>query len=300
MDPDFRYMPKQELLSLQEYITLVRVSTTLGIRKLRLTGGEPTLYPQLDELIGETARLPLDDLAMTTNGSMVNEKRARRWKALGLQRLTFSLDSVDPQRMKDITRSNTTIENVIGAIEAAKAAGLGPIKVNCVVIRGVNDGEVAELAGFARTRNVDMRYIEFMPLDSSRKWNRSHVVSADEIIASINARHPLEIIKGDDPHSTSVNYRFADGSPGCIGVIAPVSRPFCGACSRLRITADGKVRPCLFSHDEWDIRALLRSGADDETLRDFLIDAVWTKQKGHGINSRDFIQPPRTMSAIGG
>lgn len=300
MDPDFRYMPKQELLSLDEYIKLVRVATTLGITKLRLTGGEPTLYSELDALIGEVAQLPLEDLAMTTNGSLVTPQRAKKWKQLGLQRLTFSLDSVDPQRMKDITRSNTTLEAVVRAIDAAKSAGLGPIKVNCVVIRGVNDQEVPDLANFAREHDVDMRYIEFMPLDSSRAWNRSHVVSVDEIVASISARHPLQIREGDDPHSTSVNYRFADGSPGSVGVIAPVSRPFCGACSRLRITADGKVRPCLFSHDEWDIRAVLRSGGDDETLRNYFVDAVWTKQKGHGINARDFIQPSRTMSAIGG
>lgn len=300
MDPDFRYMPKQELLSLEEYIQLVRVATTLGIHKLRLTGGEPTLYSQLDELIGEVAKMPIDDLAMTTNGSLVDAERAHTWKKLGLQRLTFSLDSVDPQRMKDITRSNATLENIIRAIDAAKVAGLGPVKVNCVVIRGVNDDGVADLASFAREHDIDMRYIEFMPLDSSHAWNRSHVVSADEIIESINARHPLEVVPGDDPHSTSVNYRFADDSPGSVGVIAPVTRPFCGACSRLRITADGKVRPCLFSHEEWDIRALLRRGASDGELRDFIIDAVWTKQKGHGINSRDFIQPNRTMSAIGG
>ncbi len=300
MDPNFRYMPKSELLDLDEYIAVARAGFSLGITKLRLTGGEPTLYPQLDDLIGTFGRMGFDDLAMTTNGSLVDYSRARQWKQLGLDRLTFSLDSVDPQRMREMTRAQTSLDSIVRAIEAAHRAGLGPIKVNAVVIRDVNDVEVADLADFARDHDVNMRYIEFMPLDSSRKWNRSHVVSADEILSRISARHELTPIDGGDPHSTSMNFRFADGAAGSIGVIAPVSRPFCSACSRLRITADGKVRPCLFSHDEWDIRTVLRSGGDDEALAAFIADAVWTKQAGHGINSSEFIQPQRTMSAIGG
>ena len=300
MDPDFRYMPKQELLAFEEFVALVRVCVSLGITKLRLTGGEPTLYPRLDELIREISRLPINDLAMTTNGSMMDHRRANEWKQLGLDRLTFSLDSVHPQRMHEMTRSRTSLETVMRSIDAAHRVGLGPIKVNAVVIRGVNDDEVADLADFAREQNVCMRYIEFMPLDSSRAWDRSHVVSADEILQRIRQRHELSPIEGSDPHSTSLNFRFADGGPGSIGLIAPVSRPFCGACSRLRITADGKIRPCLFSHEEWDIRPVLRGGGDDDALAQYITDAVWTKQAGHGISSSDFTQPQRTMSAIGG
>lgn len=300
MDPDFRYMPKRELLDLDEFVALVRSCLPLGIRKLRLTGGEPTLYPRLDELIRELGRMPLDDVALTTNGSMMDRSRANTWKQLGLRRITFSLDTVDRQKMRQITRSRTALETVVRAIDAAHQAGLGPVKVNCVVIRGVNEDGVADMAAFARRHDVDMRFIEFMPLDSSHAWNRSHVVSAAEVLERIGERFALEPIDEGDPHSTSMNYRFADGGPGRIGVVAPVTRTFCGACSRLRITADGKIRPCLFSHEEWDIRPLLRSGADDDALRDYIIDAVWTKQAGHGINSKDFVQPQRTMSAIGG
>jgi len=244
--------------------------------------------------------MPIDDIALTTNGSMMDRRRANEWRQLGLTRITFSLDTVDPEKMREMTRSRTGLETVIRSIDAAHGAGLGPVKVNCVVIRGVNDAGVADMAELARQHDVHMRFIEFMPLDSGHTWNRSHVVSADEVLARIGARYELEPIDSGDPHSTSMNYRFADGAPGRIGVVAPVTRTFCGACSRLRITADGKIRPCLFSHDEWDIRPLLRKGADDSALRDYIIDAVWTKQAGHGIDSEDFVQPQRTMSAIGG
>ena len=167
-------------------------------------------------------------------------------------------------------------------------------------MRDVNDDEFADFADFAREHDVDMRLIEFMPLDSEHAWSRDRVVGAQDILAAIQQRHELIREGGDDPSSTSMNFRFADGAPGRIGIIAPVTQPFCGACSRLRITADGKVRPCLFSHDEWDLRALLRSDADDDAIIRFLIDATWTKQPGHGINASDFVQPQRTMSSIGG
>ncbi len=189
---------------------------------------------------------------------------------------------------------------MIDAVGAAQRAGLDPIKVNAVIMRGVNDDEVADFAEFARRFAVDMRLIEFMPLDSSRNWSREQVVSADEMLERIGARHELVPLDRDDPASTSLNFAFADGVPGRIGIIAPVTRPFCGACSRLRVTADGKVRPCLFSHEEWDLKPLLRAGAPDETISRFLVDAMWTKQAGHGIGTAAFVQPARTMSAIGG
>lgn len=299
MDPDFRYMPKRELLSLKEYLTIVRVCRKLGVRKVRITGGEPTLYPELLPLITELAKMELDDIAMTTNGSRMTEAAAKSWRDAGLDRITLSLDSLQPERTRAITRTNSEPQTVIDAIAHATKAGLAPVKVNAVVMRGFNDDELADFADFAREHNVDMRLIEFMPLDSSRAWNKDDVVSADEMLAAIRTRHELAP-EDDDPHSTSLNFKFADSAPGRIGIIAPVTRPFCGACNRLRITADGKVRPCLFSTTEWDLRAVMRSGGSDADLAQFFIDATWTKQAGHGIGSKSFVQPERTMSAIGG
>ncbi len=300
MDPDFRYMPKRELLSLGEYVALARICAALGIEKLRITGGEPTLYPHLDALIGELGRLPFRDIAMTTNGSLLGRMPLRRWRRRGLGRITLSLDSLRPQRVARITRTSTTPQTVVDAIRLAREAGFDPIKVNAVLMRGFNEDELADFADFAREHRIDMRLIEFMPLDSSRAWSRADVVSADEMLAAIRKRHDLVPLDGDDPSSTSLNFAFADGGAGSIGVIASVTRPFCGACSRLRITADGKVRPCLFSTDEWDLRPLLRGGASDGEVAAFLADSTWTKQAGHGIGSKDFVRPSRTMSAIGG
>jgi cyclic pyranopterin phosphate synthase len=300
MDPDFRYMPKRELLSLEEYLTIARVGASLGIRKLRITGGEPTLYRRLDDLIAGVGAMGFDDVAMTTNGSMLDRMPLDRWRRDGLDRFTLSLDSMRPQRVAEITRTAASPQTVIAAIRLAKAAGFDPIKVNAVVMRGVNDDELADFADFARENAIDMRLIEFMPLDSSRAWSRETVVTADEMLAAIGRRHELVPVESSDPASTSLNFRFADGAPGRIGIIASVSRPFCGACSRLRITADGKVRPCLFSHEEWDLRALLRDGAADDDISGFLVDAMWTKQAGHGIGSAQFTAPARTMSGIGG
>jgi cyclic pyranopterin phosphate synthase len=316
MDPDFRYMPKQQLLTLNEYLTVVRVCLGLGIEKVRITGGEPTLYPQINDLSASFGEMkpPINDLAITTNGSLLHRMPLEEWRRNGLRRITLSLDSLRPERVQAITRASSTPQTVMNAIKLARAARFDPIKVNAVIMRGVNDDEVADFADFAIEHGIDMRLIEFMPLDSSRAWDRKDVVSADEMLAAIRARHEITPVEEDDPSSTSMNFKFAtsppmamgglhqDGSPRepRIGVIAPVTRPFCGACSRLRITADGKVRPCLFSLAEWDLKPLLRSGAGDDEIRSFIVNAVWTKQAGHGIGSKAFIRPARTMSAIGG
>jgi len=300
MDPDYSYMHKMELLSLQEYLTVVRVCVNLGITKIRVTGGEPTLYPELLPLLEALGAMPIKDIAMTTNGSLMTHRRAQAWRQAGLHRITLSLDSLRDDRIAHITRTKSNLQSTINAIKVAQAVGLTPIKVNAVMMRGVNDDEIADFADFAREHDIDMRLIEFMPLDSSRAWDRSAVVSADEMLDAINARHELAAVDRSDPHSPSLNFGFADGAPGRIGIIASVTRPFCGACSRLRVTADGKIRPCLFSLKEWDLRPLLRNGASDEDLAAFVVDAVWTKQKGHAINAADFVQPERTMSAIGG
>jgi cyclic pyranopterin phosphate synthase len=307
MDPDHRYLPKRELLTLDEYLKVAAACAALGIRKIRVTGGEPTLYPYLEPLIegisalaAAAGRPGFEDVAMTSNGSLVTAEKARRWRELGLRRITYSLDSLRPERAQAITRSDATPEGIVAAIEAARAAGLEPIRVNAVVLRGVNEDEVADFADFARGCDIDMRLIEFMPLDSSRGWKREDVVSADEMLAAIRARHDLVPLGRDDEHGTALNFGFGDGTRARIGIIAPVTRPFCGACSRLRITADGKVRPCLFSREEWDLRPLLRDGATREDVARFITDSMWTKQAGHGIGHQGFVQPIRGMSAIGG
>jgi cyclic pyranopterin phosphate synthase len=301
MDPDHRYMPKRELLTIEEYATVARACAKLGISKLRVTGGEPTLHPAFDDLLGELTRSGFSDVALTTNGSRLDAAAARRWRSRGLRRITLSLDSLDDERVRRITRTRSTAATVVRAIEAARRAGLAPIKVNAVIMRGINDDEVEAFASFARHHDIDMRFIEWMPLDSGRTWSRDVVVSADEILARIRTRHELVAIPSADEHATACEFGFADGGPGRIGVIASVTRPFCGACSRLRITADGKVRPCLFSHTEWDLRPLLRSDRGTPgAIAQFIADAMWTKQAGHGIGASTFAQPERSMSAIGG
>jgi cyclic pyranopterin phosphate synthase len=300
MDPDVRFMPQSETLSVDEMLRVVRVCVGLGVEKVRITGGEPTVHPQLTEIIRGVAALPVHDIAMTTNGSLMDDASLASWMRAGLRRITVSLDSVREDRFARVTRSTTPPSAVIEGIQAARRAGFSPIKVNAVLVRGVNEDEAPQLAGLARELGIEVRFIEFMPLDSGHSWDLSRVVTAEQTIRQISEVYPLRAVGRDDPSSTSMVYEFADGVPGRIGVIAPVSRPFCGACSRLRVTADGKVRPCLFSRDEWDLRSLLRRGGSDDDLASFLVDATWTKQAGHGISSPTFEQPERPMSAIGG
>jgi cyclic pyranopterin phosphate synthase len=237
---------------------------------------------------------------MTTNGALADERSLQQWRDAGLSRITLSIDAVDPAVFRAMTRANVGPERVIDAIAAALACGYAHTKLDAVVVRGLNEQEIVPLAGLARRFGVEMRYIEFMPLDSAHAWDRSKVVGASEIVERISDEHPLMALGRNEPSSTALEYAFADGAPGRIGIIAPVTRPFCGQCSRLRVTADGKVRPCLFSRQEWDLRPLLRGGADDDQIARFLVDATWTKQAGHGISSPEFRQPDRPMSAIGG
>jgi cyclic pyranopterin phosphate synthase len=300
MEPDVRFAASATLLSVAEIVRVATVAERLGVAKLRLTGGEPTLHPELTELIAALRRATSLELALITNGSRLSRSAVTEWKAAGLDRITISIDSLRPERFARITRSRTTPDEVLGGIEACLAEALGPLKVNAVLLRGMNDDEAADLAGLARRFGIEMRFIEYMPLDSGHAWDAARWVPAAETRAAIESRFPLLAAADDDPHATARTYTFADGAPGRIGFIAPVSSPFCGACSRLRLTADGKVRPCLFSVAEWDLRPLLRGGATDAELAEFLIDATWTKQAGHGIGSPAFAQPPRPMSAIGG
>lgn len=300
MEPDVRFAPTSELLATDEIARVARIAASLGVRKIRLTGGEPTVHPDLARIIAAVRAAAPVDLAMITNGSLLTGDRLRAWKRLGLDRLTISIDSLRPDRFARLTRSQTSPDRVLGGVQAALDAGLTPLKLNAVLIRGFNDDEAADLAALARRFDIEMRFIEYMPLDSGHAWDASRMVPAAETLRAIETRYPLIPCEGDDPSSTARTWRFADGAPGKIGVIAPVTSPFCGACSRLRLTADGKVRPCLFSTTEWDLRPLLRAGADDEHIVSFLIDATWTKQAGHGIQHADFRQPARPMSAIGG
>jgi len=298
MEPDVKYMPKHQLLSLDEYVKVVEIAMSLGIEKLRITGGEPTLYPQLDELIEAIGSMGLKDIALTTNGSTLTRSMAEKWKQAGLNRVTISLDTLKPSRKDAITRSHTTLKNVIQSIDIAVETGLSPVKVNAVILRGVNDDEVSDFVQFAKEHEIDMRLIEFMALDAGQNWKREDVVSAQEMLTRIEQEHTL-IKEEDSISSTSMNYRFPN-SLGRVGFIASVTQSFCGACDRLRIMADGTVRPCLFSDDEWSMRSLLKGGASDDELRAFITNAVWAKSAGHGMDQSGFIRPNKTMSTIGG
>ena len=303
MEPDVRFAPPESLLTVDEIVRIARIAESLGVRKVRLTGGEPTLHPRLTDIIAGIAGATDVEVALITNGSLLGRGVLRAWKDAGLARVTVSIDSLRPGRFAALTRSASAPARVLEGVEAALAEGLTPVKLNAVLIRGFNDDEAVELAALARTLGVEMRFIEYMPLDSAHAWDSSKWVSAAETRAAIERAFPLIACDDDEPSSTARTFRFADlpgDSPARIGFIAPVSSPFCGACSRLRLTADGKVRPCLFSTSEWDLRTPLRAGATDEALADFLIDATWTKQPGHGITSPGFVQPERPMSAIGG
>lgn len=300
LEPHARFMRRLDLLTDDELVRAAAACVRLGVEKIRLTGGEPTLHPRLTSIIARVAALGVADLALTTNGSRLEPASLAQWRHAGLTRITVSLDSVRPDRFAAITRSHATPGQVIDGVRRAIHAGFAPVKINTVLMRGFNDDEIIPLAALARELGVEVRFIEFMPLDDARTWDRSLVVPASETLDRVAARWPL-IPEGRDADSaTALNFAFADGAPGRIGLIAPVTRPFCGQCSRLRITADGKVRPCLFSAQEWDLRPLLRQAATDDELDRFLIDATWTKQAGHGIDSAAFRQPERPMSAIGG
>ncbi len=300
MEPDVQFQPRENLLTPSEIIRMASVAQSLGVRKIRLTGGEPTLHPQLTEIISGIRAATDVEIAMISNGSLLTREKLRSWKRAGLDRMTISIDSVRPDRFARVTRSTLMPEAVIAGIEMCVAEGLTPLKLNAVLVRGQNHDEAVELARLARRFGVEMRFIEYMPLDSARAWDRSLMVTAQETRRTIEAVFALTPTNTDDRHSTARTYVFADGAPGRIGFIAPVSNPFCGACSRLRLTADGNVRPCLFSATEWSAMKLLRKGASDSELANFFIDVTWTKLAGHNIASPEFMQPARPMSAVGG
>jgi len=310
---------KDQMLSYEEIEYVCDIFVELGIEKIRLTGGEPMMRRDIEQIIFKLAQLKarpimerphpaggsrascapgLKDLALTTNGYFLPH-RAHSLKEAGLDRITISLDSLKRDVFKQMTGVDV-LDRVMEGIIAAKEAGLDPIKINAVIVRGHNEDEVADFAAFARAHDLKMRFIEFMPLDSGHDWSRGDVVSGKEIRERIEERFPLEplhVVRGSE---TSSRYRFADGAPGEIGIIAPVTEPFCGACSRIRLTSDGQIRTCLFSTVEHSLRDVIRDGASREETIDFIESVVMKKEPRHFINDPDFVAPSRSMSFIGG
>jgi cyclic pyranopterin phosphate synthase len=293
--------PKEQMLSFEEIEYVCEIFVSLGIEKIRLTGGEPMLRRDIETIIRKLSRFKtagLVDLALTTNGYFLPE-RARSLKEAGLDRVTISLDSLKRDIFKRMTGVDV-LEKVLAGIAAAKEAGLEPIKINAVIVRGHNEAEVADFAAFAREHDVKMRFIEFMPLDSGHEWSRADVVSGKEIRERIDERFPLVKVDVARGSETSARYRFADGAPGEIGIIAPVTEPFCGACSRIRLTADGQIRTCLFSTVEHSLRDVVRSGASRAEIVEYIESVILKKEPRHFINDPGFVAPSRTMSFIGG
>jgi cyclic pyranopterin phosphate synthase len=295
-------------LSTEDYLRLIRNFVDLGIEKVRLTGGEPLLRRDLVEMVRELAswRTPSNqplDLAITTNGHLL-EDLAAPLKAAGLSRITVSMDAVEQTTFERVTRVPGSFPAVVRGIRAAQEAGLGPVKVNCVLLRGFNDDQIEGFAHFARREDLIVRFIEFMPLEEGRLWAPEMVVPVREIVDRISAVFPLLPLAPNSPSETARRYGFADrigvGGNGEIGIIAPVTQAFCGACSRIRLTSDGKIRTCLFSHVEHDLYRHMRAGASDEDLRHFIAATVERKEGRHHIGEPGFLKPSRSMVHIGG
>jgi cyclic pyranopterin phosphate synthase len=292
-----QWLPKSQILSFEELTRLAGVFVGLGVRSLKLTGGEPTVRAELPKLVTMLrSDNPEVDISMTTNGLLL-ERLAAPLAEAGLDRVTVSCDSLLRHRFAEMTRRDA-LEQVMTGIRAARDAGLTPIKINCVVIAGTNDDEVVDFARYARETGFEVRFIEYMPLDADQQWERDKVTPSAHVVDGIDRVFPLLAAQEDGEPATT--YRFADGAPGAIGVIASVTEPFCDTCNRLRITAEGELRACLFAMEETDLRAPLREGASDQKLEDLIRAAVWGKWEGHKINHPDFQRPTRSMSMIGG
>ena len=295
-DPE-NYRDHDEILSWGELERLARIFSHLGIQKMRITGGEPLVRDGVEAFLSKLQELRIPDISITTNARLLAE-RVPSLLAAGLHRINISLDSLDPIKFEKITRTRS-YDSVMRGIDAVQASRLAPAKINAVLVRGFNEDEVEAFAAFARDRGVIMRFIEFMPLDADRHWSRDLMVPAAEVYRRVHAQWPLIEI----PHAkseTARKYRFADGAPGEIGLIAPVTQPFCGHCSRIRLTADGKVRTCLFSKEDHDLRGLLRNEASDADIESRIRSLVDQKEKGHRINEPGFVPPSRSMVFIGG
>jgi cyclic pyranopterin phosphate synthase len=290
------WMPRSEILTFEEVARIARICVErYGFEGIRLTGGEPTIRAHITRLVEQLAAIGVD-LAMTTNAATLRHI-AHDLREAGLRRINISLDTLDREKFERMTRRDE-LPNVLAGIDAAIAAGFDPVKINAVVERGVNDDEIVDLARFGRDVGVEVRFIEFMPLDATDEWQRSKVVGQDEIVARLAEVWELEPVpaRGAAPAD---RWRYADGG-GMVGVIPTVTQPFCGDCDRVRLTADGQLRTCLFATDEFDLRAALRAGESDDEIAARIEAAVGTKWAGHQINQVNFIRPKRNMSQIGG
>ncbi len=291
------WLPRSEILTFEELTRLLGTFVGLGVRSIKVTGGEPTVRADLPTLVRMFRDVGPDlDISITTNGVLLDRLAAPLAEA-GVDRATVSCDSLMRHRFAEMTRRDA-LDKVLAGLRAAQAAGLTPIKINTVVIGGTNDDELVEFARWSRETGFEVRFIEYMPLDAEHRWEREKVVPAARILETIDAAFPLEATgHGAEPANS---YRFADGAQGGIGVIASVTQPFCDTCNRLRITAEGQVRSCLFALEETDLREPMRAGASDEELAALIRTDVWRKWSGHRINHPDFVQPARSMSMIGG
>ena len=294
------WLPSQAMLTTEELVRVTSVAVDLGIRKIRLTGGEPLLRPDVVDVVSAISGLGTPDsrpeISLTTNALRLPQL-AGQLKDAGLRRVNVSLDTLDRDRYKQLTRRDR-LPQVLAGLEAARAVGLAPIKLNAVAMRGVNDSEVVDIVRFAVEHGYQARFIEQMPLDPGHTWDRTQMVSQAEILDALSAEFTLTPVpgRGTAPAETWL----VDGGPGVVGVIASVTAPFCGSCDRLRLTADGQLRACLFAQSETDVRTALRSGGDDEAIAAALRACVAGKRAGHDIGDPDFHQPDRPMSAIGG
>jgi len=298
-DENIRFKPRHELLTFEEIERFAKVVAGLGVHKLRLTGGEPLVRAELPKLVARLARLPgIDDLALTTNGILLAEQAAAL-KAAGLKRLNISLDALREETFRTIARRDG-LDRVLAGIFAAQRIGFERIRLNAVAIRGITEEEVVPLGAFAREHGLELRFIEFMPLDAENHWSSEQVLGGEEIRELLEAEFgPLLPAARPDPSQPATDFAFADGC-GKIGFINPVTQPFCGDCNRLRLTAEGQVRNCLFSVVEWDARELLRGDASDAEIAQLVRDCVAAKKPGHGIDSPQFVKPQRAMYQIGG
>ncbi|HJX01167.1 MAG TPA: GTP 3',8-cyclase MoaA [Terriglobales bacterium] len=290
-------------LKLDEYLRMVRVMVSLGIEKVRITGGEPLLRSGIIDFVRRVSllRTPSDqalDIAITTNGHLL-EDMAQPLKDAGLSRITVSMDAVDAAKFARITRVPNGFERVLAGVRAAKRAGLDPVKVNCVLLRGFNEDQIVEFAKFSRDEGVVLRFIEFMPLEEDRVWSPEVVVTLAEIVTTLSAWKPLRPLPANTASETARRYTFDDGI-GEIGIIAPVSQPFCGHCSRIRVTSDGKIRTCLFSLFDHDLYTVMRDGGDDDAMAAYIRSVVEKKEARHHIGEPGFLQPSRSMVHIGG
>jgi cyclic pyranopterin phosphate synthase len=292
------WLAREDLLTYEEITRLARVAHAHGVTGIRLTGGEPTVRRDLAALVRMLSEIAPDlDLSLTTNGILLGDM-AEALRDAGLRRVNVSLDTLDPARFKRIARRDR-FADVMAGLAAARRVGFTPIKINAVLMRGFNDDEAVALARWARDEDYELRFIEWMPLDFQRGWDRSRLVPSAEVYAAIHAEFPLGPADTGDPSAPATRHRYRDGR-GAVGLIGSVTRPFCGSCDRIRITADGQLRTCLFSLREYDFRRAIRGGASDQEIATLMRAAVWRKEPGHLIGRSDFVQPARGMSAIGG